>query len=248
MYDGSKFHGWQIQNNAHTVQSEIEKKLAIITKEQITVVGAGRTDAGVHATDQYAHFDSTLTIPNHNLQKALNSMLMPNIYVKRAGIAAPGFHARYKAYERTYHYLITKNPLPFWQSYSLYHTQRFSIDSLNTYAKLFLGKHDFFAFSRYNPAIPDTVCEVLKSHFIQYNHGLVYSISADRFLHNMVRRIIGTILMLAADKADPLAILAMLANHTPKQKYIVTFPPHGLYLVKVKYPVSFELFSNHAKQ
>jgi len=196
-YDGSNFHGWQSQKDVRTVQAEIEKKLSIIHKQHTPIVAAGRTDAKVNATDQYAHFDSEMALPAETYEKALNSLLPDDILIKRANIVPPDFHARYQAYERCYQYLITADSSPFLRSYSYYCSKLPSLTLINNYAKRFEGEHDFFAFSKFNPDVPNTICHVKKAHFVSYKKGYIFTICANRYLHNMVRRIIGTIFMLA---------------------------------------------------
>jgi tRNA pseudouridine38-40 synthase len=239
MYDGSKYHGWQVQNHQETVQGVLEKKLSLMHKRKVVITGSGRTDSGVHATDQYAHFDSDLNLSPNIFLKALNSLLPTDIRCKNVFLVPADFHARYQAYERCYHYVITTISSPFFQSYSHFvHCKHLHADLLEQYALQLEGTHDFFTFSKFNPDIPNTICHVKKIRILHYKNSLIISIRADRFLHNMVRRMAGAMIQLSRDKANPNIVADLFEKSIDYQKYHYTLPPQGLYLVDVKYPIS----------
>jgi tRNA pseudouridine38-40 synthase len=237
-YDGTLFHGWQIQPERRTVQGEIEKALSVIHQHPVVITGAGRTDAKVHATDQYAHFDSEKGIPLASYHKALNGMLTDDVHVKRILSVPDDFHARYDAYQRHYHYILSTKPSPFESNHSYYvQARKLNLQKMETLAKLFIGKHDFSSFSKFNPDIPNPICEVKSCRVIPYKSYILFSISADRFLHNMVRRILGAILTLSYDDSSGTIIEDLLANRLRHSKYKFCVPPQGLYLIKVRYPL-----------
>ena len=240
MYDGSELHGWQIQPDTRTVQAIIENKLSQMNRCPITVYGSGRTDSNVHATDQFAHFDSKIDISAQLYKKALNSMLPRDVRVKKVWEVNSNFHARYCAFNRVYHYLIAIKKNPFYRNYSaFFHFTNDPISFFNETSKNFIGEHDFSTFSKFNPTIKSQYCKIQKIHFIPYRNFLIVSISANRFLHNMVRRIVGTLVVLYQRKLPPETIKQLLEQKNPKQTLVYTAPAEGLYLVKVRYPIQF---------
>ncbi|MDD3050502.1 MAG: tRNA pseudouridine(38-40) synthase TruA, partial [Candidatus Cloacimonetes bacterium] len=236
-YDGANYHGWQYQINGITIQQVLEDALYQIAKEPVKVIGSGRTDAGVHALSQYAHFDFPVNMTPLQIKLALRTKLPLDISVDEVYETQPGFNARFDAYSRTYHYKIAQNRTPFNRHYYSYFARQ-KINPVIIYKCLdyFKGTHDFSAFSKPNPEIPSSVCTITDLSFIQNETGYTFIISANRFLHNMVRRIVGTIILISDRNGNPELIAKLIADKLHDQKNIVTAPPQGLYLSEVLYP------------
>ncbi len=235
-YDGACFYGWQVQPNANTVQAEMEKAMADIAKQPVKVYGSGRTDAGVHALGQLAHFDWPLNMNGEQIKKALHTKLPEAIRIIQVHAVNAEFSARYDATNRTYEYIICKERTPFNRNYASYYP-RIKIDTqrLNNCFEYFLGEHDFSAFCRLNPKLKHHRCMLNKLVVIEETDKWVVTISANRFLHNMVRRIVGTSLHLMHKNYDFLLIKQLLLEKKADPRYIATAPPQGLYLKKVNY-------------
>ena len=238
-YDGHLFKGWQIQNDQRTVQETIENSISVIAKHEIKITGSGRTDSGVHALGQVAHFDLDFEIRPEALIKAINSKLPNDVLITAAKIVDDNFSARYDAYKRTYIYRFSTDQNPFQRHHvSLIKRKRYDEEIFKLALKKFIGKHDFFSFSKFNPEIKSTICEVDHiAHRSDIPVGVEeVTISADRFLHNMVRRIIGTSINIGHEKEDPALITDLLCTPVSENRIIYTAPPEGLYLLKVSYP------------
>ena len=236
-YDGTNFCGWQIQPTDRTVQQEIEAALTKIAKTEITVVAAGRTDAGVHALDQHIHFDFPLNMTPMQIVKATQTKLAKDIKIVSIAQVKSDFHARYDAFSRSYYYIITRNPDPFNRYYkSSFKHSNIDLETMQSCAKQFIGKHDFTSFSKFNPDIKSTVCTISSFEITQKESDIIFKIAADRFLHNMVRRIIGTIINISDAKEPPQIITKLIEAKSTANKLITTAPPEGLYLENVKYP------------
>ncbi len=235
-YDGTDFFGWQIQNEGRTVQREIEKALAVIAKQKIKVTGSGRTDSGVHAIRQYAHFDFPIQMNTQQIKFALNMKMPADIIVNNVYEVNDDFHARYDAKERIYKYYITKKPTPFNRFHKTFLARiKLREDVLRKCLPYFIGKHNFTSFSKFNIDVPNHICDVKKFNLKINEDELIFSISANRFLHNMVRRIIGTVLNVSNNNIDPKIIEELFIAKTPGNKLITTAPAKGLYLFNVKY-------------
>jgi len=236
-YDGTFFNGWQTQKEGRTVQQTLEKALSDIAKRQIPVVGSGRTDAGVHALRQYAHFDFPVQMTPTQIVSATRSKLPPDISVTNIFPVKNEFHARYDAFQRKYLYFITKNLSPFNRFYRTSFPAKFiSVSAIDECCRYFIGKHDFTSFAKFNPDIKTTVCQIRKFHLSETKEDFIFEITADRFLHNMVRRIIGTVLNISRTDTRPDVIPELITAENPQHKLISTAPPQGLFLAEVKYP------------
>ena len=236
-YDGTNFKGWQSQKHGRTVQDTLESVLSEITKANITVVGSGRTDAGVHAIRQYAHFDLNLNITPDQLIRAINSKLPDDLKITNVFQVVNNFHARYDAEKRVYKYVITSNKSPFNRFYkACFHKKIITPENMETCLHYFTGEHDFTSFSKSNPDIKSNICTINNFELHKENEDLVFIISANRFLHNMVRRIIGTIVNISHANIDPEIINKLINKKNPSHKLISTAPPQGLYLLDVRYP------------
>lgn len=239
-YDGSGFCGWQIQNHCRTVQDTIERTLSKIVKTPISLVCAGRTDAGVHATSQYAHFDYQGRMQEQDFVRALNRHLNHDIRIINAQYVASDFHARYKAFERGYRYLLSKEIVPFYRFYRGYIiNQDLRLETLQRLTEPLLGKHDFSSLAQYNPEVPNRICEVKELSITETAEYYEFNIRADRFLHNMVRRIVGTLCNLCTKNLGPEDLSRILLEADPRQTFVVPAPAAGLYLTDVLYPEQY---------
>ena len=195
-YNGSAFHGWQIQPNAVTVQEWINKALSNLLKEDIAVVGCGRTDTGVHARNFYAHFDSN----NAQLQQnsdfifKLNRFLPKEIVIHNIKKMDNDAHCRFDAISRTYKYYINKSKNPFYYMYAAYNYGELDINAMNRAAKKLFDYTDFTSFSKVDTDVKTNNCKVMEAKWHEAENQLVFTIKADRFLRNMVRAIVGTLL------------------------------------------------------
>ena len=238
-YDGSGYHGWQKQKNGNSIQEELERALAAFTHQNIAIIGAGRTDAGVHALAQYAHFDYPGSMLPYQMLLAFRRNLPDDIKVLEIKPVSPLLSARYQAYERSYRYVLAKEKTPFNRNYSgfLPHV-KVSLAPMQEAAIKLLGTHDFSSFGRANPEVPNRICNVLSIDIEETETAYVFVITADRFLHNMVRRIVGTLANIAHFALRPDVIDAILSDACPRQNLVTTAPATGLYLIEVKYPAN----------
>jgi tRNA pseudouridine38-40 synthase len=203
-YNGTRFHGWQSQPNAVTVQEEIEAKMSLILRSKIAIVGCGRTDAGVHAKEYFAHFDFEQDLPR-NFQYRVNSILSKDIVIKDIFEVPADKHARFDAYHRSYEYHIslTKNPFELetvWQY--PYRRDLIDFDKMQAAASVLMQFQDFNTFCKSNTDVKTTLCEMKRSEWIYdaENDRLIYHISANRFLRGMVRLIVGMCLNVATGR------------------------------------------------
>ena len=236
-YDGTNYNGWQIQKNGSTIQGKIEDKLSEIAKQKIAITGSGRTDAGVHALDQYAHFDFPVSMEPEQIRLALTSKLPSDILVYQVFSVNKDFHARFDAKSRTYYYFISKTSTPFNYRYMTYFSRKnIEIKTINKAIELFSGTHDFSYFAKKNPDLDHYVCRIKEISFEERNGFYQFRIRANRFLHNMVRRIIGTLVTISDKNSHTSVITKMLKKEKVAPNYIYTAPPNGLFLARVEYP------------
>ncbi|WP_235989307.1 tRNA pseudouridine(38-40) synthase TruA [Psychroserpens algicola] len=233
-YNGKAYHGWQNQPDAISVQEVLENALSTLLKTDIAVVGAGRTDAGVHATQFFAHFDYDLELPE-NLIFKLNSFLPKAIAVRDVFKVKPDAHARFHAISRTYHYRIStqKNVFNFAFAYALQKT--LDIDAMNKACDILLQYNDFQCFSKVNTDVKTYHCKLMKASWRFENDELIFTIKADRFLRNMVRAIVGTLVNIGLGKLQ-LESLHDIIKSKDRREAGFSVPAHGLYLVNIEYP------------
>ena len=194
-YDGQRYHGWQVQPNGVTVQSELERCLSLLLRETITVTGAGRTDAGVHARMMAAHFDTETSFDPHVLAMKLNGLLPYDISVSQVHEVAPDMHARFSACARTYRYYIHTCKNPFIRSYSQEIHYRLDFDLMNAAGRILMTYEDFGAFCKAGSDVKTTLCHVTHAQWHQVTDSEWYfEITANRFLRNMVRAVVGTLI------------------------------------------------------
>jgi tRNA pseudouridine38-40 synthase len=239
-YDGSNYAGWQVQNNDPTVQGEIEKALKDFNDGKlIRIHGAGRTDAGVHAFGQVAHFDFKTKLPPRAFENAINAKTPPDIFVYDCQEVKPEFHSRFDAVKRTYIYKVMTRFSPLHRNYYWYVKAKLDFDKLQQCAAMIIGEHDFESFCRTADQSSSKVCFIYNSVWKKEDNLLTYRVAGTRFLHSMVRMLVGTMIEVARGKRSVEKFRQMLSTTTiDPVRY--TAPAHGLYLAKVEYRQDIE--------
>lgn len=233
-YDGTNYSGWQIQKNSESIQQKITEAIEVLLKEKINLIGSGRTDSGVHAIGQAANFRTELEIDIYRFKHSLNSILPSDILVSAMEEVDSEFHARFDAKKRTYLYLITQTRSPFYKNYSYFYPRKIDLQNLNSLSKLFLGDKDFTSFSKKNDEIENKNCEVYKAFWRKKGELILFSMQASRYLHGMVRTIIGTLLN-AQDQNNPETFIREIFNSQNREEAFESVPAKGLFLYKVEY-------------
>jgi tRNA pseudouridine38-40 synthase len=241
-YDGTDFHGWQIQEGLRTVQGELTRALSLLDGREVVVHGSGRTDAGVHAEGQVASVQLEREITPDKLRNAINGNLPRDVRVLFVSAAADDFHARYSARGKTYTYRIVHGPVmpPFWSRYALLESRALNLDLARKCAKSFLGEHDWTAFSAAQSEAESRVRNVTRCHLDHRwsargrCHLIEVSVTANGFLRYMVRSIVGTLLVAARGEIDEETILRAL-REGKRELVGATAPAHGLTLISVQY-------------
>jgi tRNA pseudouridine38-40 synthase len=236
MYDGTDFFGWQRQSRGRTVQEELERMLSRVAGDvPVGVVGAGRTDSGVHAHGQVAHADIATRYDDAGLLHALRRMSPADIAIANLVTVDADFHARFQACARSYRYSIIHAPDPFLARYAWRIDRAPDIDLLNAAAAQLMGTHDFTALSKHNPDTPDMVCTVSRAQWLMHEGRTEFHITADRFLYGMVRLLVGIQIDIAQGGRAVGDIANVLASRD-RSHHITSAPAQGLSLVKVEYP------------
>ncbi|MCE2394647.1 tRNA pseudouridine(38-40) synthase TruA [Candidatus Poribacteria bacterium] len=235
-YDGTNYHGWQIQPNAITIQAAIQDTLAKITKTQTQIIGAGRTDTGVHAAGQVANFHTHSQMPLLSFQKALNATLPRDIVIIDVEEVPPDFHARFSAVSRTYRYTILNRAYP---SVLLRNNAYFFPDPIDAQdadiaCQSLVGVRDFSSFQRSGSERINPICEIYECRCWQEEDLVYFQIEADSFLRGMVRAIVGTVLKLR-NREDGVNQLYQILNARDRSEAGASAPPHGLSLLSIKY-------------
>jgi tRNA pseudouridine38-40 synthase len=233
-YNGTQYHGWQYQPNATSVQETMNKALSILLNSDINLMGAGRTDTGVHAKLMYAHFNFETPFKIQRLVHKLNSYLPKDIVVYDIIPVADGAHTRFDATKRTYEYHINTFKDPFLQEKSWYFHQELDINLMNEAAKLLLNYTDFQCFSKVNTDVNTFDCTIFQAYWKQEGSQLVFTISANRFLRNMVRSIVGTLVNIGLNKIT-LDDFNSIIKSKNRDKAGFSVPAHGLYLTEIDY-------------
>ncbi|MGB9663312.1 MAG: tRNA pseudouridine(38-40) synthase TruA [Ignavibacteria bacterium] len=231
-YDGTNYSGWQKQINSNSIQEEIEKALKIILKDEVKVIGSGRTDAGVHALNQVFHFRFEGRLDLSQLKKSLNSLLPEDIAIKNLSVERDNFHSRYSAIKRTYLYVISRRKNVFWDRFSWTIFGDLNLDSLKEIQSLVIGKKDFASFCKAESEVENKVCNVSYSRWFYKEDFLLYFISADRFIHGMVRGIVGMMIEFAKSKIDLNEVRNIIDGKTRNS---IWAPSRGLILYNVEY-------------
>jgi tRNA pseudouridine38-40 synthase len=233
-YDGSPFVGWQRQPTGDSVQSCLEDALKTLLQKPISVVGAGRTDAGVHARQLFAHVDLDDKV-DQNLKFRLNKLLPKEIAVNSILAVADDAHARFDATGRRYSYHITTQKDPFLEKRSYYFSKSSDIELMNQAATVMLDHDDFKCFSKSRTDVKTYLCDIQVAYWEQNGSDLVFFIQANRFLRNMVRAIVGTLIEVGLKKISIDHFKSILQSRD-RSKAGYSVPAHGLYLEKVYYP------------
>ncbi|UOB16556.1 tRNA pseudouridine(38-40) synthase TruA [Abyssalbus ytuae] len=236
-YNGKHYHGWQNQPNAISVQEVLEKALSTLLRKKTEVVGAGRTDSGVHARQMFAHFDFKEEIDEGTLVYRLNSFLPPDICVKNIFKVKNDAHTRFDAVSRTYEYWITPQKNPFLTDFAYYLKYSLDIEKMNEVAKLLFEYDNFQCFSKSNTDVKTYLCKISQAHWKMEDEKFIFTITADRFLRNMVRAIVGTLLEVGFGKSSKQDVKKIIESKN-RSKAGASVPAHGLYLTKVEYPDS----------
>ncbi len=233
-YKGTNYHGWQLQPNAISVQEVLNKALSTILNSNIDCMGAGRTDTGVHAREMFAHFDFENTIDIENIIYKLNSFLPKDIVVYNIQKVHDDAHARFDARKRTYEYHINTFKDAFSNEQSWYYRQQLDIDLMNQACEILFKHIDFQAFSKVNTEVNTFDCKIYEAFWTQENNKLIFTISADRFLRNMVRAIVGTLIYIGLHKLT-LDDFNKIIESKNRNNAGFSVPAHGLFLTKIEY-------------
>ncbi len=233
-YKGTAYHGWQRQPNAITVQEVLEEALSTLLRCPIVLVGAGRTDAGVHARQLFAHFDVEEPL-EASLCDRLNGFLPSDIVVKSLKRVEEEAHARFDALSRTYEYHICRSKDPFLINSAYLFTHSLDIPLMNTASNELLKYHDFKSFSRSGTDVKTYLCDLRKASWEQQTGLLVFTVTADRFLRNMVRAMVGTLIDVGLRKLS-LEDMGRILESGDRSLAGASVPAHGLYLAEVIYP------------
>ncbi len=235
-YLGTNYHGWQVQPNGITIQEVLQSKIEQMYKDRINLTGCSRTDAGVHALEFYCHYDAPFHIEEESIVLGLNSVLPKDIAVKKAQYVPDDFHSRYSAKGKNYIYIIdnTKIHNPFNNKRSWHIERSLDCELMNEFCKIIIGKHDFRGFSSSGRTVEDTVRTVTECSVKKDGNKIIFSVSADGFLYNMVRIIVGTAIEVSDGKIKVDDVNDILYSKE-RSRAGITAPPDGLYLNKVFY-------------
>ena len=234
-YKGTSFHGWQIQANAHTVQEEVNKALSLVLRFPVETMGSGRTDTGVHARQQFLHFDAPALEDKKDLLKRLNAVLPKDIAVYEVREVIPEAHARFSALSRSYLYYISLRKNPFEERLSWQYFNALDIEKMNDASRILLEYRDFECFSKVKTKVNNFECEIKSAFWEQKEQHLIFHITANRFLRGMVRAIVGTMLQVGDGRLDQDGFRAVIESKK-RRNAGVSVPPQGLYLSYVAYP------------
>lgn len=235
-YDGTRYHGWQIQPNGISVEGEIEQRLSTLLRHSVDIVGAGRTDAGVHARHMVAHFDIEEECDNEQLCYRLNRMMPPDICIYKIERVADDMHARFSATLRTYHYYISTKRNPFTRQYTWLCHYNLDFELMNQAAKMLMEYKDFASFCKSHTDVKTTLCNVTEARWIKGDKEGEYffRIKANRFLRNMVRAVVGTLVEVGRHRLSPDDFRNVIEG---KKRTMAgeSMPANALFLEKIEY-------------
>lgn len=236
-YKGTKYHGWQIQANANSIQDEINQALSMVLRGPIETMGSGRTDTGVHARQQYLHFSGPENLDVKDLLKRLNGILPKDIAAYDLREVRPDAHARFDATSRSYEYHISLQKNPFEEELSWLYFNSLDMGVMNEASTLLLNFSDFESFSRVKTQVNSFKCNIKHAYWEKKEQRLIFHISANRFLRGMVRTIVGTLVLVGENKLDLKGFQAILESKN-RRNAGSSAPACGLYLCHVAYPAS----------
>lgn len=239
-YNGKAYHGWQNQPNAISVQRTLEEALSVLFRTKIEIVGAGRTDAGVHASQMFAHFDIESIEHTSKLVYKLNSILPKDMAIHDIFRVKDDAHARFDATSRTYCYKISTKKNVFNTDLSYQFNMALDIEKMNNACEILLQHKDFQCFSKSNTDVKTYNCTIEKAEWRTENDELLFEITADRFLRNMVRAIVGTMINIGLKKIQAEDLIAIIESKD-RGNAGYSVPAHGLYLTQVTYPGSIKI-------
>ncbi|MFD2246629.1 tRNA pseudouridine(38-40) synthase TruA [Pontibacter ruber] len=243
-YDGTLYHGWQIQPNARAVQEVLDDCLSKVLRHPISSTGSGRTDTGVHASQQFVHFDVPEALDPAQMVYRFNRLLPDDIVAKNLYLVPDEAHARYDAFARTYHYHITLAKDPFKRFYATYLNRQPDVEKMNEAAAVLLKYEDFTTFSKVKGDTKHYNCNIYEAMWRQEGDALQFTIRANRFLRGMVRLVVGTLLDVGRGKLTVAQFEQVIASQD-RSKASGAAPAEGLYLARVEYPE--HLFQTHLK-
>jgi len=235
-YDGTNYHGWQRQENARSIQEVVEDAIFELTQERVSLIAAGRTDTGVHARGQVVNFRLKKALPLPNIYMGINAYLPRDIVVKKAEEVPVTFHARFDAKLRVYQYYLMFERTAIYRNYCWQFFQKLDISLLQPMADMLIGEHDFGAFSRLEVQSDHKMCRVEESRWMEEGDFLVYRIAANRFLHGMVRTIVGTMIDVARGRFT-MQQFREIFRSGDRTRAGGTAPARGLFLEEVRYEV-----------
>jgi len=236
-YKGTHYHGWQYQPNASSVQEELEKAFSLILREEIAITGAGRTDTGVHAKNFIAHFETVNSLDANQIKELiykLNSYISKDIAIHKIYQVDAKMHARFDAKERTYQYYITTTKNPFFTESAWYVHGKLDVAKMNLACEIIKEYSDFGSFAKLHSDNKTNICNLMEAHWELQDELLVFTIKADRFLRNMVRAIVGTMVDIGQGKTS-LADLRKIVESKDRNRAGRSVPGHALFLVDIKY-------------
>jgi len=233
-YKGSDYHGWQIQPNVKTVQQVITDCMTKILREPIEILGSGRTDTGVHASEQVFHCDINGKHELEKLMYKLNGILPPDIAINKICPVIPEAHARFDAYERSYVYKMHQLKTPFFKNESAFIPTQLDFDAMNKAAELLLGNHNFQCFSKIKTEVNNFICDISLAKWEQSENGWEFKVTANRFLRGMVRAIVGTLIEVGEGKLSQTDFFEIIKSKD-RRRAGKAVPAEGLYLCAVKY-------------
>ncbi|WNH07700.1 tRNA pseudouridine(38-40) synthase TruA [Thalassobellus suaedae] len=239
-YNGSAYHGWQNQPDAISVQEVLEKALSMLLKQPISIMGAGRTDTGVHAKQMFAHFDYEGDFDATQLVFKLNSFLPKDIAIHDVFKVKADAHTRFDAMSRTYLYRVTLKKNVFSVDNVLYVKQNLDVDKMKAAAKILFQYKDFQCFSKSNTDVKTYFCDIMKAEWVLVGDELQFTIQANRFLRNMVRAIVGTMINIGLGKIEVNDLHAIIKSKNRSEAGF-SVPAHALYLTEVEYPKTIKI-------
>ncbi len=235
-YNGSRYHGYQIQPHSISVQATVERCLSLKLGQTVAITGCGRTDTGVHARNYYAHFDFEKEIAAPEaLVRQMNAFLPDDIVVYRIWQVAPGLHARFDAAARTYHYYITRTKNPFHTHDACFVYGDLDVEKMQQGARILFEYEDFTSFSKVHTQVKTNNCKIMEARWFEQDGLLVFRIKADRFLRNMVRAIVGTLLEIGKGRMTLDEFRAVI-ERKDRCEAGTSMPAHALFLEEVEYP------------